>query len=169
MLQPAGCRIDEAIRAAYRLHVLPPIRSYRVTELIERELELPYEPERLWQALTDPEWLKSWLADAVDLELRPGGDARFVVGGEVRDGWVEEVRPPEPGERGDLTGRLTFWWQAEDASPSRVCIELTPTEGGTRIRVVEARPLDVLDLVGLPLPGQTHLGEQRFGPALVAG
>jgi uncharacterized protein YndB with AHSA1/START domain len=139
-----------------------------VTELIERELELPYLPDELWRALTDQGWLESWLADAVDLELRPGGDARFVVGGETREGWVEEVRPPEPGDRGGRSGCLTFWWQAEDASPSRVCIELTPTEGGTRIRVVEARPLDVLDLVGLPLPGQGHLGERRFGPALVA-
>ncbi|HEX3974764.1 MAG TPA: SRPBCC domain-containing protein [Solirubrobacteraceae bacterium] len=140
-----------------------------MTELIERELELPYPPEELWQALTDQKWLESWLADAVELELRPGGDARFVVGGETREGWVEEVRPPEPGDRGGRNGCLTFWWQAEDASPSRVQIELTPTEGGTRIRVVEARPLDVLDLVGLPLPGQGHLGEPRFGPALVAG
>jgi uncharacterized protein YndB with AHSA1/START domain len=140
-----------------------------VRELIERELELPYHPQELWQALTDQEWLESWLAEVVDLELRPGGDAHFVVGGQNREGWVEEVLPPESGDRDGGTGRLTFWWQAEDGSPSRVSIELTATDGGTLIRVVEARPLDVLDLVGLPLPGYGHLGEQRFGPALVAG
>lgn len=138
-------------------------------ELIERELELPHQPQELWQALTQQEWLESWLAEVVDLDLRPGGDARFVVGGESREGWVEEVLPPESGDRDRATGRLTFWWQAQDGSPSRVCIELTGTDGGTLIRVVEARPLDVLDLVGLPLPGYGHLGEQRFGPALVAG
>jgi uncharacterized protein YndB with AHSA1/START domain len=140
-----------------------------VRELIERELELPYDPQELWQALTDQEWLESWLAEVVDLELRPGGDARFVVCGESREGWVEEVLPPESVDRDGGTGRLTFWWQAEDGPTSRVCIELTATDGGTLIRVVEARPLDVLDLVGLPLPGYGHLGEQRFGPALVAG
>lgn len=140
-----------------------------MTELIERELEVPYEPEQLWRALTDPQWLESWLADAVQLELRPGGDARFVVDGEPRDGWVEEVQPPAPGDRSGQSGRLTFWWQAEDKSPSRVCIELIPVESGTRIRVVEARPLDVLDLVGLPLQRHGHVGERRFGPALVAG
>ncbi|HTU96985.1 MAG TPA: SRPBCC domain-containing protein [Solirubrobacteraceae bacterium] len=140
-----------------------------MTELIERELEVPCQPEHLWRALTDPRWLESWLADAVDLELRPGGDAHFVVDGQTRDGWVEEVRPPVPGDGPGETGCLTFWWQAQDASPSRVCIELIPAEGGTRIRVVEARPLDVLDLVGLPLPGQGHVGQHRFGPALVAG
>jgi uncharacterized protein YndB with AHSA1/START domain len=140
-----------------------------VSELIERELELPYHPLQLWHALTEQEWLESWLAEVVELELRPGGDAHFVVGGESREGWVEEVCPPEAGDRERGTGRLSFWWQAADASPSRVCIELTETDGGTRIRVVEARPLDVLDLVGLPLPGYGHLGERRFGPALVAG
>jgi hypothetical protein len=31
--------------------------------------------------------------------------------------------------------------------------------------VVESRPLDVLDLVGMPLPG---IGGPSFGPALVA-
>lgn len=140
-----------------------------MSELIERELELPYHLHEVWQALTDQEWLESWLAEVVDLELRPGGDARFVVGGESREGWVEEVRPPEAGGRDRGTGRLTFWWQAKDAAPSRVCIELIATDGGTLIRVIEARPLDVLDLVGLPLPGYDHLGERRFGPALVAG
>jgi len=140
-----------------------------VRELIERELELPYHPKELWQALTQQEWLESWLADVVDLDLRPGGDARFVVAGETREGWVEEVCPPESGDRDGGTGRLSFWWQTEDASASRVSIELIPTAGGTLIRVVEARPLDVLDLVGLPLPGYGHLGERRFGPALVAG
>ena len=35
-----------------------------------------------------------WLADEVELELRPGGDASFRIGDEVRTGWVEEVRAP---------------------------------------------------------------------------
>ena len=73
-------------------------RSHDVTELIEREFELPYHPQELWQALTEQEWLESWLADVVDLDLRPGGDARFVVGGESREGWVEEALPPESGD-----------------------------------------------------------------------
>jgi uncharacterized protein YndB with AHSA1/START domain len=168
MLQSLGCRTRVKLYV-HSLFARCHLKEHRVTELIKRELELPYVPEAIWRALTDQEWLETWLAEAVELELRPGGDARFVVGGETREGWVEEVRAPEPGDRGDRSGCLTFWWQAGDASPSRVCIELTPTEEGTRIRVVEARPLDVLDLVGLPLPGQGHSGEHRFGPALVAG
>ncbi len=140
-----------------------------MTELIERELQLPYNPDEVWTALTDTHWLESWLAETVELDAHPGGDARFVVDGEARDGWVEEVTPPVAGDGSGRPGRLTFWWQAPDASPSRVSIEVIATDQGTLMRVVEARPMDVLDLVGLPLPGGSSFGERRFGPALVAG
>jgi uncharacterized protein YndB with AHSA1/START domain len=138
-----------------------------MTDQIERELSLPGTPADLWPALTDPDWLSSWLADEVSLELWPGGEARFRVGDELREGWVEEVSPPpavdEPGTR----ARLCFWWQADDESASRVSLELIAGAGGTLLRVCEARPLEVLDLVGIPMPGNATGGE-RYGPALVA-
>jgi uncharacterized protein YndB with AHSA1/START domain len=139
-----------------------------MTDLIERELELPAPPEAVWEALTDAAWLAQWLADEAELELRPGGDARFRIGDEPRTGWVEEVTPP--GD--DAAGRLAFWWEAEGEPASRVAIELTRIAEGSRLRVVETRPLDVLDLVGVPLGGTDGLlgglGGARFGPALVA-
>lgn len=140
-----------------------------MTDLIERELELPAPPEAVWQALTDPEWLREWLADEAELELRPGGDARFQIGDEARAGWVEEVTPPLDG----AAGRLAFWWQRggeADAGASQVALEVSRTTHGTRLRVVESRPLDVLDLVGIPLGGLGGIAQpdgQRFGPALV--
>jgi uncharacterized protein YndB with AHSA1/START domain len=136
-----------------------------MTDAIERELELPWSADDVWHALTDRAWLESWLADEAALELWPGGEARFVVDGEPRSGWVEEVRPPRGSDDNGRTGRLTFWWQAEDGLASRVCIELVGRDEGTTLRVVEARPLEVLDLVGFPLPG---LGGHSHGPALVA-
>ena len=138
-----------------------------MTDVIQRELELPGSLDEAWRALTDPAWLQSWLADEVSLELWPGGDARFVIDGVVRGGWVEEVTAPAPGHRPGRSGRLAFWWQPDggiDGSASRVSLEVEATDDGTRLRVVEARPLDVLDLVGVPLPGQ---GGASFGPALV--
>jgi uncharacterized protein YndB with AHSA1/START domain len=136
-----------------------------MTELIERELELPASPAEVWQALTDPAWLSAWLADEVALELWPGGEARFQIGDCVRTGWVEEVTEPGGDQSDGGTGRLAFWW-AEDQEPaSRVELALTATERGTRLRVVETRPLEVLDLIGIPLPGP---GRTSFGPALVA-
>ena len=136
-----------------------------MTDLIERELYLPVAVEDVWRAITDPEWLAGWLADEVQLELRPGGDARFVCGEQVRDGWIEEVSAPaESAQPG--CGRLAFWWAAVDEPASRVELVATEVaEGETRLRVVESRPLEILDLVGVPLRGH---GATRYGPALVA-
>ncbi|MGH2859028.1 MAG: SRPBCC family protein [Solirubrobacteraceae bacterium] len=133
-----------------------------MTDAIERELELPTTPSELWHAVTDPAQLRGWLADEVSLELRPGGDASFVVDGQTRRGWVEEATPPD-GERGE--GRLAFWWAEGDEPASRVELTVTPVTDGARLRVRETRPLHVLDLVGIPLGGP---GPARYGPAMVA-
>ena len=134
-----------------------------MTEQIERDLRLPAPTPEVWAALTDPALLEQWLADEVELHLRPGGDARFRSGAIVREGWVEEVLPPR-SETG--SGRLAFWWAASDEPASRVEITLAPLPGGgTRVRVVESRPLEMLDLVGTRLPGA---GGASYGPALVA-
>jgi uncharacterized protein YndB with AHSA1/START domain len=138
-----------------------------MTDLIERELTLPAPPEAVWEAVTDPAWLREWLADEAELQLQPGGDARFRIGEDTRTGWVEEVTPPADG----AAGRLAFWWELDGEPASRVALELTPTDDGTRLRVVESRPLDVLDLVGIPLGGRGSNGMpdgNRYGPALVA-
>lgn len=139
-----------------------------MTGLMQRETDLPASPADVWRAVTDPAWLTGWLADEVALELRPGGDALFRLGDEHRTGWVEEVSPPgSPGEPGQPeAGRLAFWWAGDDEPASRVELVLTPlSDATTRLRVVETRPLEVLDLVGLPLPGPDGA---RYGPALVA-
>jgi uncharacterized protein YndB with AHSA1/START domain len=133
-----------------------------MSDRIERLVELPTTLELAWQAITDPDWLALWLADEIRLDPCPGGEAYFQVGSETRTGWVEEISPPD--DRG--SGRMAFWWALDDEPASRV--ELTVTAVGaerTLLRVVEARPLDVLDLVGTPLPGH---GGATYGPALVA-
>jgi uncharacterized protein YndB with AHSA1/START domain len=133
-----------------------------MSDRIERLVELPTTLELAWQAITDPDWLALWLADDIRLDPRPGGEAYFQVGSETRTGWVEEISPPDDRVR----GRMAFWWALDDEPASRV--ELTVTAVGaerTLLRVVEARPLDVLDLVGTPLPGH---GGATYGPALVA-
>jgi uncharacterized protein YndB with AHSA1/START domain len=123
-----------------------------MTERIERELWLPATPDAVWEAVTSD----GWLADRVCLDLHPGGDARFESDGRVRSGWIEEVWAPD---------RLTFWWAEDDEPASRVELRIEARGDRTRLRVVETRPLEVLDLVGVPLPGA---GGARNGPALVA-
>ncbi len=80
-----------------------------MTDLIERELDLAAAPADVWRAITD-RWLSGWLADEVALDLRPGGEAAFRFGDEVRDGWVEEVSAPGGDRRrpaGVLVGDAT--------------------------------------------------------------
>src|SRR5436305_9936655 len=124
---------------------------------IERQIDLHGTPEELWLAITDAAALSGWLADEVQLELVPGGEACFRDGDVVRGGWVEEVLPPGGPARADgVAARLAFWWNAEGEPASRVELTLIPLrESLTRLRVVEAQPLEALDLVGLPLPGSS--------------
>ncbi len=76
-----------------------------------------------------------------------------------RTGWIEEA---VPRSRRNL---VSFWWSSDDEPASRVELTLDPEpDGYTRLRVVEARPLEVLDVTGIPLPGG---GAQR-GPAMLA-
>ena len=134
-------------------------------ERIEREMELAASLRRAWQAVTEPAWLASWLADEVELELTPGGAARFRLGDSERTGWVEEIAAPEPDAAAD--GRLVFWWSAGDEPASRVELTLTPAgEQTTIVRVVETRPLEILDLIGIPAPGAGDSSSP--GPMLVA-
>ncbi len=123
-----------------------------MNDRIEREVLVEASPEEVWDAITRA----GWLADEVELELQPGGDALFRSGEEVKTGWVEDVRRAE---------RLTFWWAVDGEPATRVELTLVDEIAATRLRVVETRPLDVLDLVGTPLPG---VGGRTFGPALVA-
>jgi uncharacterized protein YndB with AHSA1/START domain len=121
-------------------------------EQIERELVIEASPEEVWEAIT----ADGWLADEVQLELYPGGEALFRCAGETKSGWVEDVQAPE---------RLTFWWAVDDEPATRVELTVAAEGDGARVRVVESRPLDVLDLVGIPM---RRIGGQTYGPALLA-
>ncbi len=124
-----------------------------MTERIERELLLEASPEQVWDAVTGD----GWLADEVELDLRPGGDAGFHSASESREGWIEESVTHR---------RLTFWWASGGEPATRVELTLTPEAAATRLRVVETRPLEQVHLVGAPLPGRRVDGR---GPALLAG
>lgn len=129
-----------------------------MSERIDRELRIPASPDEVWAVVTTD----GWLADQVMLELVPGGEARFVDGEAVRSGWVEEARPPTGSEG----GRLAFWWAEDEEPASRVELVLDPEdEGCTRLRITETKPLDALDVIGIPLPGS---GGASYGPAMVA-
>jgi uncharacterized protein YndB with AHSA1/START domain len=124
-----------------------------MTDRIERELLLPASPEQVWEVVTG----SGWLAEEVDLDLRPGGDARFVSDDQLRSGWVEHAAAPE---------RLAFWWGEGDEPATRVELSIDPVGDGSLLRIVETRPLEHIDAIGTPMPGS---GAASSGPVLVAG
>src|SRR5581483_9830082 len=133
-----------------------------MSDRVERRTWLPAHPDDVWEIVIG----EDWLAEEVSLELRPGGDATFRTGEEVRTGWVEDAARPSD----DGAGRLAFWWAADGEPASRVEVTIERARGwdgpdGTRVRIVESRPLDALDLIATPLPG---VGGSTYGPALLA-
>jgi hypothetical protein len=135
-----------------------------MSDRVERRLWLAATPEDVWDVITGA----GWLADEVRFDLRPGGDAEFRFGETVKTGWVEQASPP--GGSQEVAGRLAFWWGTDGEPATRVELTLERARGwdgpdGTRLRIVESRPLDALDLVATPLPGA---GGATYGPVLLA-
>ena len=99
------------------------------------ETVVPVSVDEAWESVTEPELLEEWLGDEVAIELEPGGEVTVRQGEEERTGFVEEVTAPR---------RLVFWWATGGSESTRVAIDLVPDDGGTRVRVVETRPLAAL-------------------------
>ena len=99
-------------------------------DVVERCVEVPAPVAEVWDAVADPERLSEWLNVEADMDVRPGGAARFVTPDGRRLGVVEEVVP----ER-----RLVFsWWPSPGfGRTSRVEIDLRESDAGTEVHVVE--------------------------------
>ncbi|HLM10143.1 MAG TPA: SRPBCC domain-containing protein [Thermoleophilaceae bacterium] len=100
---------------------------------MEREIVLDAPIDEVWLSLAEADWLGP---DAA-IDPRPAGDVRCGR----RSGFVEEVQEPR---------RLVFWWSEGDEDASRVEMTLDDEdERTTVVRVVESRPLALLDLRGV--------------------
>ncbi|HEX4218222.1 MAG TPA: SRPBCC domain-containing protein [Acidimicrobiales bacterium] len=103
--------------------------------MLERQVFIPADPQRVWENVTDPEAVSGWFGADVDWDLDPGGRARFVEDdGTVREGRVDEVVPRR---------YLRFSWWPEghpDDETSEVSYTLAPEGDGTTLTVTE-RPL----------------------------
>lgn len=103
---------------------------------IERDVVVKAAPDRVWAALTTARGLAGWFGDVAEIDLRPGGTARFgwTRLGQTVHAVVDAVDPPH---------RFAFRWALQpdtpvDAGPTtHVAFTLLPVAGGTRIRVVE--------------------------------
>jgi uncharacterized protein YndB with AHSA1/START domain len=101
---------------------------------LTREITLPATAEEVWRSLEEP----VWLGEDASIEMEPDGEVRA---GE-REGFVEEV---------DEERRLVFWWAAPGEDSTRVELSLEEDGDVTHVRVVESRPLALLDLYGVEI------------------
>ena len=92
-------------------------------------------PEKLWKALTDPEFTKQyWFGMRSESEWRPGSSWKLVAGdGKVWDaGEVVEAQPPK---------RLVLRWQHQNKpelkaeGPTLCTMELEPGAGAVKLTI----------------------------------
>ncbi len=115
-----------------------------MSESVTREIVLPLERDEAWRVVTEPEHLREWLADDVEIELREGGLIELGWdGGGRRLGVVETVEECE---------RLVFRWRPDEDGPEHVEttveIGLDDAADGTRVTVVETGFEVLVDAVG---------------------
>ena len=93
------------------------------------ERRLGHPPERVWQAITDPEDLAAWFPDTIEGEFGPGAEVRFpkfVEMGLPSVGKVTEFDPPR---------LLAYTW-----GPSELRFELEPDGDGCRLVFTDTLP-----------------------------
>ncbi|WP_033075454.1 SRPBCC family protein [Sphingopyxis sp. MWB1] len=88
------------------------------------ERQFPHPPEKLWRALTQPHLVAEWLM-AGDVAATPGHRFSFGADWGHVDCEVLEADPPH---------RLCYSWAGKGLD-SIVTWTLTPTEGGTHLRM----------------------------------
>jgi uncharacterized protein YndB with AHSA1/START domain len=106
--------------------------------IVERTYDVT--PDRLWEAITDPEQMKQWYLPVKEFRPEVGFETRFKQHSRGRlfpHVWkVTEVIPNQ---------KISYDWRLEGfPGNSRVTFELTPDGDGTRIKV-------------------THIGLETFG------
>ena len=101
---------------------------------ITRQVDLDTPADELWDMVSDPDQMATWLGDSVDVDLRPGGTGTVVDDGIVRHVHIDEVSESR---------RLSFtWWESDDRSTeSRVVLAIgTIADGRSRLTITETLP-----------------------------
>lgn len=102
------------------------------TVVIERDI--PFPPEKLWRALTQPHLIREWL---MQNDFAPRVGHRFQLKGEWGGVLDCEVLDIEPNRS------LSYRWDFDNPDPayglkSVVTFTLTPTASGTHLRVEQS-------------------------------
>jgi uncharacterized protein YndB with AHSA1/START domain len=107
---------------------------------IEREIHIDASPEVVFDVVSRPEHLRQWWPDDARYDVVPGAAGEIVfgdvgAGGMVVGFTVEESEPPHT---------FSFRWTHPSGEPAAagnsllVTFELTPSRGGTLLRMTES-------------------------------
>ena len=102
---------------------------------IEREVLIEASQQRVWAVLTDARQVATWFGDFAEIDLRPGGRARF--------GWAQHGIYQAVIQRAEAPSLFSYRWahdpDAEPGEGNSTVVEFTLTEvfAGTLVRVVE--------------------------------
>jgi len=107
------------------------------TDEIRREIILPASIERVWDAVTDPKEVSMWFGDITEIDLRPGGKAKFGWSeyGDAFEAVLVEVDRPR---------KFSYSWafqsntSYEESTARLVEMTLETVESGTRLTLVES-------------------------------
>jgi uncharacterized protein YndB with AHSA1/START domain len=106
-------------------------------DIIERTVHIPVEIEKVWEALTSAEGISRWFGDQAEIDLRPGGEARFSwteYGASSHAIIVDVDRPTRFSYRWAATGV-----ERADSGPSTLVeFSLKIKDGGTSVHVRES-------------------------------
>jgi uncharacterized protein YndB with AHSA1/START domain len=102
---------------------------------IERTVEVPHPPDKVWAALTTAKGLAAWFGQEATIDLRPGGSAHM--------SWSNGSSVAMRVERVEEPTVFGFTWQiyglpADDPRRTYVEFTLEPVPAGTRLTVVES-------------------------------
>jgi uncharacterized protein YndB with AHSA1/START domain len=96
-----------------------------------REIVVDASPETIWPFLTDPDRHVEWMGTAAEIDPRPGGVYRVLVGGRHRAaGEFVEVVPTEKVV-------FTFGWEGDEhpIPPASTTVEISLQREGNKTRV----------------------------------
>jgi uncharacterized protein YndB with AHSA1/START domain len=102
---------------------------------IERDIVIEAPVEVVWRTITEPDQIRLWFADKVDLEIRPGARGHLGFGDQGGPVIVEAVEPPN---------RFAFRWnhpageEADEGNSLLVEFTLVGQGDRTHLRVVES-------------------------------